>query len=196
MRKFIKFSVATVIFWLVTVALSFGIYQSADGAPKTEVDCVKKISDCTAESPCCLGNVKVYVQGNSSYGELERDDAIEFGLDKIDTTINYLFIAAAGVFALLGKIVIEPLVNGQSIKYLSGWVTWLIINSALLSAFSVISGFVARLTFTSIGSVEGFSIYGDLGVGILNQFFLVTAAFILLVITIFRVIAIKRREGK
>lgn len=197
MKTAIKITIATIFIWSFVFFISNNIYTSADIPPDTTRPCKQDDNNdkCTAEAPCCLGNVKIYTQENIRYGELGREEAIKFGLEKIDTTIDYLFIAAAGIFAILAKIVIEPIASPNPIEYLTAWIIWLITNTAALSVASVISGFVARLDFNSAGNVRGFSIYGALGVGMLNQIFLLLVALIFLIITIVKIIVIRKRKG-
>lgn len=184
----------SILVWLFIFAVSYLLFNSADHAPDTTINCTEK-TVCTPEAPCCLGNVRVYSQANKGYGELKREEALKFGLEKIDTTINYLFIAIAGILALLGKIIIDPLTKKEETQYLTPFFLWLTAHCAVLCILSAIVGFVGRLYLTSIGDVKGFSIYGELGIGMLIQFFLFIMASIFLGITIVVVVFEKKKNG-
>lgn len=197
MKKYLTLIIVTILVWTGIFAIALVIIQSAEAEPKNlEMLCsYKKADECKAEAPCCLENLRTYNSGNSAYGELKREEAIKFGLEKIDTTINYLFVGVAGIFALLVKLVIEPITYGQKIEHLSKWILWWIVNCAALGASSIGCGFFARLQWNSIGNIRAFSIYGELGTQINLQLFLFALAFIFLVVTIIVITYKKKKES-
>lgn len=183
----------SILLWSAIAAIAYTQFNIPDNEPDTTNVCADK-TDCTSDAPCCLGKLKIYSQGNTHYAEMDREEALKFGLEKIDTTINYLFIAVAGILTLLGKIIIDPLTQKEKNKYQSPWILWLIANCAMLCAASVAAGFFARLYFTSIGNERWFSIYGEIGAGMNLQIILFLTAFILLVITIIAIVSVKNKN--
>lgn len=177
------YPIISVVFWLAVGGGGLLMMSATADYNDKNAECLKeKTTDCVIDAPCCLKDVKIYNQNHTKYAEWERKEAIAFGLEKIDATINYLFVAVAGIFVFIGKIFIEPKISNQNVQHLSEGLIFWIANSAVACVFSVGFGFFARLYFNNIGDMTSFSIYGELGVGLFLQLLLFVLAFIFVAI--------------
>ena len=58
-----------------------------------------------------IKQLKIFNQQRNTYSLWNREKTIEFGFTQLTTTINYLFIAAAGLLGFVGKSVIDPIMR-------------------------------------------------------------------------------------
>jgi hypothetical protein len=127
------------------------------------------IPDRNDQTTGLLEDLKVFNQTRTRYAEWKRDEAVEFGLNQVATTINYLFIAAAAILTFVGKTVFEPSGNGKHPRPLRPSVLLLLKHSAIGCILSLCFGFFARLYFNNISDMVSFSIYDECGVASLFQ---------------------------
>jgi hypothetical protein len=52
--------------------------------------------------------VKILNSTGERSASWERKEAVKFSLDQLESSINYLFLAAAAGLTLIGKLVFEP----------------------------------------------------------------------------------------
>jgi hypothetical protein len=120
-------------------------------------------------SEVLLNKIQVFNEDRSGYIEWDREKALEFELDQITKTINYLFVAAAALLALIIKFLIDPTIENREIKLFGPVSKLLFFNSAMGLVTSMLFGFYGFLYFNNVADQESFSIYGEVGVGSLFQ---------------------------
>ena len=129
-----------------------------------------------------LGDLKVYSQNGARVADWERKEAIKFSLDQVDSSIKYLFVAAAALLGFVIKILVDPLLNPQAgSKVISQGSKLMFVHSAIGSLLSISCGFLARLYFASLADSIGFSIYDEVGFAVLGQLMAFLLAALLLV---------------
>lgn len=125
-----------------------------------------------------LGALKVYSQNRQRYGSWERKEVIKFSLDQVDSSINYLFLAAAAILGFVVKILVNPqLGTGVERKPHSPFVKSMLKHTAFGCIISISCGFFARSYFTMLADSADFSIYDEVGLaafGQLTAFFIAT----------------------
>ena len=135
-----------------------------------------------------LGKLIIYGQKQGAFAEWDREEAIKFSLDQIDSSIKYLFIGASAILGFILKVLIEPHVikkEQTSTNTIDSPITrtteLLLIHSAIGCLISIICGFMGRLYFSQLADLESFSIYDEVGLATLGQLaaFVVGAGIIL-----------------
>lgn len=136
-----------------------------------------------------IGNLRIYNQNRSQFSEWQRNDAIKFSLDQIDSSIGYLFVAAAALLGFIVKVLIEPYrdnkdqsANSEVLSHVTPGIELMLRHCAIGCVLSIVCGFVARLYFSRLGDVATFSIYDEVGFATLGQMlgFVVAAVLILI----------------
>jgi hypothetical protein len=114
--------------------------------------------------------LKVYSQDKTHYTLWSRDEAIRFALERVDNSINYLFVAAAALLGLIAKFIIDPLTDEKRLRLLkSPTVQILIRHAAIGCVISISYGFMGYMFFADLGDTERFSIYDQIGAATLCQ---------------------------
>ncbi len=129
-------------------------------------------------------DLKVYGPQKKRVATWERKEAIKFGLEEVSSTINYLFIAAAALLSLVGKIAIDPLFSKEQPEALDKWVALLLRHTAIGCLISIAAGFIARSSFNTVADSESFTIYGPVGAEAQCQLFTFGAAALLMIIAL------------
>lgn len=126
--------------------------------------------------------LKVYNQQKDRFAKWERKDAVEFGINQLANTINYLFLAAAAILGFVAKILIDPMVEPKNKVRFRPGISILLMHAALGCFFSLIYGFFGHLYLPMIADRQSFSIYDEVGISALFQIFSLFLAGLLLMI--------------
>ena len=130
-------------------------------------------------SPTPLGKLLIYAEDKSQVAQWDREQAIKFSMEQIDSSINYLFIAAAALLGFIVKVIFEPHISKKdsdlkSVKITPG-VELMLVHAAVGCLISIVCGFGARSFFSRLGDQVSFSIYDETGLFAFAQL----AAFVL-----------------
>lgn len=131
------------------------------------------------------GKLKVYGADEKTFTLWSRDEAIKFGLDNVANTIVYLWVAAAALLGLIGRFVIDPLLDRSKGRLIRSRTALLLVRHAAIGCLvSICFGFYSYLSFASIVTDEDFTIYSDLAVATLCQIitFVLAAALLMLAV--------------
>ena len=129
-----------------------------------------------------LGSLVIYSQNGQRFSEWERKDVIQFSLDQVDSSIKYLFVAAAALLGFVVKILIERLLDPKPRSTPIGPTSKLLfVHTAIGCLISISCGFLARSYFASLADSTGFSIYDEVGFAALGQLLAFLLAALLLV---------------
>ncbi len=136
------------------------------------------------------GPLKVFRGTGKYYAELNREKAIEFGLEKLYSTVNYLLLAAAAVLGFCVKAVMDASAAARSagappappqsrLRLLS------ILHAGFASGFSIFFGVFAYFYLAEISVTEEFCLTGAVNVCFLSQIggLVVSAGAILVALT-------------
>ncbi len=66
------------------------------------------VRNVTGHDPKEMPAVKILNSTGERSASWERKEAVKFSLDQLESSINYLFLAAAAGLTLIGKLVFEP----------------------------------------------------------------------------------------
>ena len=130
-----------------------------------------------------LGPLVIYSQSGQRFSEWDRAEAIKFSLDQVDSSIKYLFVAAAALLGFVIKILIDPLLDPKAGSTAIGALSKLMfIHTAIGCLISISCGFLGRSYFASLADSPGFAIYDEVGFAALGQLLSFLLAALLLVI--------------
>lgn len=129
-----------------------------------------------------LGSLEIYSQNGQRFSEWDRKEVIQFSLDQVDSSIKYLFVAAAALLGFVVKILIDPLLDPKpGSKPIGPKSKLLFVHTAIGCLVSISCGFLARSYFASLADSTGFSIYDEVGFAALGQLLAFFLAALLLV---------------
>ena len=129
-----------------------------------------------------LGSLLIYSENGQRFTEWERKEVIQFSFDQVDSSIKYLFVAAAALLGFVVKILIDPLLDPKAgSKPIGPTSKMLFVHTAIGCLISISCGFLARSYFASLADSTGFSIYDEVGFAALGQLLAFLLAALLLV---------------
>jgi hypothetical protein len=196
-----------VLFWIIMISVwSASIYL---GIIFT-TGLVEPIPPVLRPSPTQLKEVRVYDQDQTHYGLWERQEAIKFSLDQVDSSIKYLFVGAAAILGYVLKILIEPQLepqereSGSPPEYEAAvrkplttpFVDLLLLHAALGSIISIACGFYARLYLQNPADSATFSIYGEIQYGVFGQLMSFFVAALLMIWAAITMVLYKGHKSK
>lgn len=143
----------------------------------------KQVSDSADKSTVqTKDEVRVYADNEDDFKLWSRSEAIKFGFDKVANTISYLFVAASVLLGMIGKFMIDPLLEQNKGRPLpSETVVILLRHAAIGCIISICFGFFGYLYFTTLPTAEEFTIFTQLGFAVFCQLVsFILAAFLLM----------------
>lgn len=160
----LKLRICSCLFWLLWIALIFVFFFNV--RPREASDSVTPVTRPQSWAASQkLNDLKIFDQDQGLYAEWDRAEVVKFGLDHVSSSINYLFIAAAAILGLIGKIAIDPLIERPNTKYLRPSIVMLLRHASVGCGLSILFGFFANLYFNNIADRVTFTIHGALGIG-------------------------------
>lgn len=168
------------LLWAIVIWV--GLIKPATLSDELNTDQLKALQPLSSDG-VASDELWVLTANRDKYVTLKREEAIKFSLDKIVSSINYLFVASAAVLGFIIKILIDPLLDlTKTASKLSETVKTLLRHIAFGCILSIICGFFALAYFNDMAYSRTFSIYQELSFAALGQIAAFSISGILLVV--------------
>jgi hypothetical protein len=186
-KGFCKLQITLFVGWILALAV-FILALALFPTPKPDTD-----ANLTREK---RGPLKVFTGKGIYYSELSREKAVEFGLEKLYSVVNYFLLATAALLAFIVKSVMDiwtnlvknPTANGGAAQPGISAQLLLFLHSGIASVLALCCGAMAYLYLPGISNAKEFCLTAEISICLLAQMFMLLFSIVLLTVALANVV--------